>query len=399
MDVICFSDITWNFLWQRQQHIITRLPDDWNIVFVEPSLWLSLAWKLIRGEGGEGKGSSGGGSGRAFGPRRARDNILVASVATIPGGDRFGPTRRINDRLIRWGIGRLARKSGMKDPVLLFYKPRYSCAAEGFADPVVCYDITDDTMALGASPGWLEERVRLLEEKADLLTTSSETIFGRISRGGEGRTGRKIFHVGNGVDPAHFVGGGKGGGGGDGRRSGSVIGYTGAIGEWFDFELLERMLAEFPDAQTVLVGWVFRDQRRALGRLESRYGNLRVTGPKRYGELPGIVGGFDVCVIPFRIYRLTESVNPVKVYEYFAAGRPVVTTALPELKKYSDALYYSEGRDQFLENVRTALTVPYDPQRPLQIARDNDWDSKAAEMARLITRQCGKGDRARSRNG
>ncbi len=437
MDVICFSDITWNFLWQRQQHLITRFPHDWNIVFVEPSFWLSVAWKVIRRDGRK-DGSDNANSSST--PHKKDSNISVTSIITIPGGDRFGPTRWINDRLIRWGARRLARNNTINgDPILLFYKPRYSCVIDGFADPLVCYDITDDTAALNASPDWLRARIHRLEEIADLVTTSSETILAKILQNqetdGHKQQSQRAFYIGNGVDVGHFgaerdngdVDDGDGDAMDNATRSsvnnsvaqldttknngdddddttcrhpshdGTVIGYTGVIGEWFDFKLLERMLTEFPDVQIMLVGWTFRDQKKILSNLKSRYKNLNVMGPRQYDDLPHIVAGFDVCIIPFRIYRLTESVNPVKVYEYFAARRPVVTTALPELRKYADALYFSKNHDQFIDNLKAALSGPYNPERPLQIAKDNDWDSKAADITRMITHLYDARNRHRSR--
>ena len=118
MNVICFSDITWNFLWQRQQQMISRFPKDWEIHFVEPSFWLSVIWGIIRRDFFR------------FIPHKVEDNLQVTSIVTIPFGDKFESIRKLNDSLIKKGVKRLAAKHKMKNPVLLFYKPRYSCVLE-----------------------------------------------------------------------------------------------------------------------------------------------------------------------------------------------------------------------------------------------------------------------------
>lgn len=366
MDVICFSDITWNFLWQRQQQMISRFPNDWNIFFVEPSFWLSVIWGIIKNNIFH------------FIPHKVKDNIQVTSIITIPFGDKFKSVRKINDSILERGIKKLSEKHMMKDPILLFYKPRYSCVIEKFTSSLVCYDIIDDTLALESSPDWLKEKIQVLESKSDLIITSSENLFQKISKKRD-----NVFYIGNGVDVEHFIGS-------NNKTKNSnkfqklVIGYIGAIGEWFDFELLEKILRKFPNCEIILIGWTFRNQKNILNNLKNKYKNLQVLGLKPYNELPKFLKEFDVCIIPFKIYQLTNSVNPIKVYEYFAAQKPVVITALPELRKFKDVLYFSNNHEEFLENTQKALTEQHSSEKSLKIAKENDWNSKSAEMIKLI---------------
>ncbi len=371
MQIVCFSDITWNFLWQRQQQMVSRFPSDWKVLYVEPSFWLSIAWSII-----------------ARTPfrrsRMVRENVEVVSVPTIPLADRIGFGRRGNDRIITRGMKKILRDRGIREPVLLFYKPRYSCVIGSLGESLVCYDITDDVREFDATGPWLEEYIGVLEARSDVMFTPSESILERF------RGRKEIFLVGNGVDAAHF---------GKASQEGTevaaevrgiarpVIGYVGAMGEWFDFDLLEKILRRFPDASVVLIGWAPPRQRRRLRQMRS--GNLHVLGRKDYRELPGYVKAFDVCIIPFLVNRLTRSVNPNKFYEYMASGKPTVTTELPELGRFGGICRVAKSHEEFLGHVESAAGQGHDAAAGQDVARQNDWEGKAAEMAGLIRRFCG----------
>lgn len=374
LHIVCFSDITWNFLWQRQQQMISRFPKDWKVLYVEPSFWLSFAWSVIN----------------RMPFRRnymAQENVEVISVRTIPFGDRFSFSRRCNDRIITSQMKKILEQRNFDRPVLLFYKPRYSCVVGNMDESAVCYDITDDVREFEASSKWLEEYISMLEEKSDIIFTPSERILRRLQE----KDKKNVFLIGNGVEASHFEKASQDETkvAGEMRRIQSpVIGYVGAIGEWFDFELLQKILQRFPDASVVLIGWVFSGQKRALRQLRAK--NLYVLGTRPYGELPSYVRAFDVCIIPFLQSRLTQSVNPNKFYEYLASGKPIVTAALPELEKFSSVCRIAKSHEEFLEHIKAACKEDYNPGVALTTARQNDWNDKAAQMAEMIRGLCTK---------
>ena len=348
--------------------MVSRFPRDWDILYVEPSFWLSIAWRIINKT--------------PFGKNaRPRDNVEVVSVPTIPFADKFGPTRRCNDRIIAKKMKKILRDRGISEPALLFYKPRYACVIGELGESLVCYDITDDVREFEASSAWLEEYIKKLESESDAVFTPSAGIHKRL----QGR--KNLFLIGNGAEAAHFE-----------KASlektpipadvryiaKPVIGYVGAIGEWFDFDLLERILREFPTAAVVLVGWAFSRQKRRLAKIRSE--NLYFLGPRQYAELPGYIKAFDVCIIPFLANRLTRSVNPNKFYEYLASGRPIVTTELPEIAKYADVCRMARTHDEFIDGIRRAAAGGHDSKAARTVARQNDWDGKASEMSGLIRR-------------
>jgi GT2 family glycosyltransferase/glycosyltransferase involved in cell wall biosynthesis len=137
----------------------------------------------------------------------------------------------------------------------------------------------------------------------------------------------------------------------EGRR---VIGYFGAIAEWFDVELVRRIALARPDCLVLLVGNDTAGAGDALADLP----NVRLTGEVPYLQLPYWLHGFDVCLLPFRVIPLTLATNPVKVYEYLAAGKPVVSVDLPEMAQFDGLVRIGADGPSFVAQVEAALAEP-----------------------------------------
>lgn len=163
-----------------------------------------------------------------------------------------------------------------------------------------------------------------------------------------------------------------------GRR---VIGYVGAIAEWFDLELVEKIARRFADCLVLLVG---NDSTGAAVRLR-HLANVKFTGEIPYRELPFYVHGFDVCLLPFRIIPLTLATNPVKVYEYLGAGKPVVATELPEMQQFGDLIETAATHDVYLDALARALAVDPAANREARqaFAREQTWLHRARDVVSL----------------
>ncbi|MGH7860445.1 MAG: glycosyltransferase, partial [Candidatus Binatia bacterium] len=164
-----------------------------------------------------------------------------------------------------------------------------------------------------------------------------------------------------------------------------VIGYYGAIAEWFDVDLVRSVARRFPDHLVLLVG---ADTVGCASSLAG-CGNVQGIGEVPYDRLPGYLHGMDVCLIPFLINDLTMATNPVKLYEYLSAAKPVVATDLPELREAAlDRLVYrTASRDGFLEGVRRALgESSSDPIRRerVEYAARQTWDHRSEALRRAI---------------
>jgi 2-polyprenyl-3-methyl-5-hydroxy-6-metoxy-1,4-benzoquinol methylase len=163
-----------------------------------------------------------------------------------------------------------------------------------------------------------------------------------------------------------------------------IIGYFGALAKWFDYELVEKIAKEKPDYEILLIGWDF-DGSLKNSNFNS-YDNIHVIGPINYKELPKYAYWFNVSTIPFLINDITESTSPVKLFEYMAMGHPIVTTDMPECRKYKSVLV-AKNHDQFIKNLDKAIALKkQDTYFELlkKEALENTWESKALQISGLI---------------
>jgi glycosyltransferase involved in cell wall biosynthesis len=147
------------------------------------------------------------------------------------------------------------------------------------------------------------------------------------------------------------------------RLAKDVIGYYGAISDWFDVELVEMLVKTFDNYDFHLVGNVFCNNKEKTKRIKSlnRFKNVTLFGEVPYGELAKYVSKFKVGIIPFLKNDLIKCTNPVKLYEMLAVGLPVVLTELEDVKtwKIDDIFYLSKNRDEFIKNLKIALNEEY----------------------------------------
>ncbi|MDI1254203.1 glycosyltransferase [Thermomonas sp.] len=161
-------------------------------------------------------------------------------------------------------------------------------------------------------------------------------------------------------------------------RGRKVIGYYGAIAEWFDLDLIRNLALSLPDVLVLLVG---SDTAGAAAAL-SDVPNVEFTGEVAYSRLPYYLHAFDVALLPFKVLPLTLATNPVKVYEYLAAGKPVVTVDLPEMVQF-EGLVKVASAEGFVDAVAEQLTCEADPTQVAArrtFAAGQTWDHRAASL-------------------
>jgi GT2 family glycosyltransferase/2-polyprenyl-3-methyl-5-hydroxy-6-metoxy-1,4-benzoquinol methylase len=155
-----------------------------------------------------------------------------------------------------------------------------------------------------------------------------------------------------------------------------IAGYYGALARWFDYELLARTAELRPDWNFVLIG---PDYDGSIGRSDlSRHDNITWLGPRDYQSLPGYLHLFDVAMIPFRINDITLATSPLKLFEYFAAGRPVVTTPMPECTAFSE-IHVASTAEEFASALDAARSAAKNPQfraRLATLASENTWRAR-----------------------
>ena len=242
----------------------------------------------------------------------------------------------------------------------------------------VVYDCMDDWQNWTAEPKInqfnLDEERRLARE-CDALVASSTGLCARHRA-----EGLDPLLVRNGADFEFFT-----------SEPGSVpgldvpkpiVGYYGAIANWFDLELLTAAAKLRPQYSFVLIGQVHEVD---VSRLKAMP-NVFLLGEKNYREIPGYLASFDVALIPFKVNDLTSAVDPVKVYEYFSQGKPVVATDMAELQRAAKLLYIATGAEDFAQQIDQALTETGTRVRDqrIEFARANTWAARVEQVDQAI---------------
>ncbi|HMV49056.1 MAG TPA: glycosyltransferase, partial [Blastocatellia bacterium] len=158
-----------------------------------------------------------------------------------------------------------------------------------------------------------------------------------------------------------------------------VIGYFGAIADWFDVELLAKVAQLRPQYTFVLLGGVFDVNIAPLQSLP----NVKLLGQQPYETMPQYLHHFAVCMIPFKVNPITEATDPVKLYEYLSGGKPVVAVKLPELEPYREYLYFAETAEEFAVSLDAAIAEdsPQQAERRKQLARQHTWAQRYQTIA------------------
>jgi hypothetical protein len=166
----------------------------------------------------------------------------------------------------------------------------------------------------------------------------------------------------------------------------TIICYYGALASWFDYDLINKV-AENKEYAVVLLGQDYDGSLNESKILDND--NVYYLGKKDYDELPLYGYNSDLFIIPFVINSITKATSPVKIFEYMAMGKPIITTALPECKKYESVLY-SKNHDEFIKNLSKASKLENDKKYLSTLdkeARENTWESKAKNIIDYVNKK------------
>ncbi|MBV6750885.1 glycosyltransferase [Pseudomonas chlororaphis] len=163
-----------------------------------------------------------------------------------------------------------------------------------------------------------------------------------------------------------------------------IIGYYGAIAEWFDLQLVMQLAHAFPQHLVLLIGSDTVNAKKYFKNCP----NLVMHGEVPYAALPYYLHAMDVCLLPFKVIPLTLATNPVKVYEYLSAGKPVVSVKLPELGQFGNLVNTAENPTEFIAAVRDILEqLPETDsarQARQQFAQTQTWKHRAVALLEAI---------------
>jgi glycosyltransferase involved in cell wall biosynthesis len=370
-DVVWLSDIPWTSLWQRPQQLATRFPDRARILFVEP-------WTL--------------GHGFVSRPSPVTERVARVSFPFLPLHARSLGQRRAAYRLGSVGPAMSVLHAAQRAWIGTlhgFFRPgaRRLALVENFMgfptldawhpDRVV-YDMIDAPLHFAPVPPALTPYWEALLARADRVVVTSGTLGSLARKGGA----RNPTLVGNGVEMARFADAERAPAPLPGDPSAPAVGYVGSLHSWFDVPLVAALARAFPDARVVLVGPAHPDTERLIAREARTAPNLHWLGARPYADIPRILGAFQVGLIPFLRTPLTEAVNPVKLYEYAAAGIPTVTTRFSdEVDDWREVARVADDADSFVEETRRLLAASPDRASLRRFAARHDWN----EIARRFT--------------
>jgi glycosyltransferase involved in cell wall biosynthesis len=315
--------------------------------------------------------------------RQTEEGITVVSPASLPF---FGTAaaRKVNRRLLRAQIGKLARSRGLMKPILWIAIPTAAEMIGEFDEAAVVYQVSDkydaNTMDHATDPALIRRLHEHAIDAADLVFYSGRKLFNEATRGCE-----RSYLLEQGVDYEHW------------RRvgDGSVaavpevaniprprLGYFGAIEPWLvDQELIKRAARERPEWQWIFIG------NKSRGLEIEDLPNTHFLPPVPYADLPAFAAGFDVCVLPWETEQsFTSYGSAIKVREYLATGKPVVIAPLPEYEPMGEVLRIARTRDDFLRLVEEALGE-YDPalkEKRQAAVSGGTWDARAEWVGGLI---------------
>ncbi len=363
-DYIVFGIIDWSFRTQRPQHLATRLAEMGNRVFYVGVTFAPLQDGAARFE-------------ISAQPADGVFEIRLCCRDTPPVVyNGFDDPDQLAD-LISAMLSMVATLK-LQRPVCLVQLPSWYPIAGSIPGASLIFDCLDHLAGFsGVAPKVVELEQKLIED-ADSVVVTSDFLADMVGRH------RSFDTIRNAVDVRYFS-----------QRPETVfqpdghpvIGYFGAIAEWFDMELVAYCARRHPKWQFVLIGAADSCDVSAVAALP----NVTFLGEKPYADLTHYLYAFDVCLIPFKLMDLTRATNPVKVYEYLCAGKPVVATDLPELRRLPpNMVELAHSPAEFDRAIVHALRNNKDPaavRRRQGWAARHSWDVRARKLAGVVARQ------------
>lgn len=351
----------------RKQQILKRFPKYWKILFIEPVVL---------------------GKKTHFIPKR-ENNIYIVTIPYLRGSNKNFLSKFIfNNGIVSVFIKTFGELIALfwiyilgfsgKDKVVALSSIHWGDFASKLKAKVKFYDCNDDHLKFAENCPWAREFLLRYLKTCNFMTYVSEELDKKIQE----VCCIESFFVGNGVDFEHF----------NKRKEPPeviqkikrpIIGYAGTI-DYIDTSLLSLIAEKYKDFSIVLIGPEIRGTFIVNFIEKKKYSNIYYLGKIDYEDLPGFVQNFDVAIIPFRKDEISKSLNPNKLYEYLAAGLPVVTMDYSaKFRELNNVIYVARDREEFVEMIRKALRDEKVEERS-ETAKGYDWNMKTKQLIEII---------------
>jgi glycosyltransferase involved in cell wall biosynthesis len=367
LDLLVLSEVRWGYFRTRKQFLLSRFPESWRVFFAQPP-----------GSGGD----------DPWQPRR-EGRVTIFTVPFLKPGTKnalynavtaTAPGRAAIEWAAQLHLGRMLRQLGVDpEPVVLASNIYAPALLSRLRKKLLLYDFNDHPLQFSATPPWAGPYLARTLAQAQGVFVVSEHYRRLLAS----ETDRPLILLGNGVEYSHF----------SAPRPVPAdlaalprprIGYMGLLSHFLDFEVLEALRRNRKGGTVVLLGPGTPATDAAVSEFARREG-VAVLGPRPYADVPAYVQGLDVGVIPFRADDpYVRGINPNKVYQYLAAGIPVLTTPLLDLESSPPDLLYASSATEFERSLEIALAAAPDADRRRELARAHDWGALADRMVAEI---------------
>lgn len=311
-------------------------------------------------------------SGNSIQDEPRRNQVVVCQPLMLPFAKLPG-VRRINKATVRRSVRHGLAKLGIGSPILVTTVPNACDYIGDFGESKVIYYCVDD---FSEWPGLEKMMVKKMEEelieKSDRLIATSHKLFDKLSR-----SEKPTYLLTHGVDTEFFQQ--------SIAREHALLdgiprpraGYYGLFDERSDHDLLAQLAQRMPDVSFVITG---RVESGALSR--KRLPNVYFTGSVPYTELPAMVNGWDVLILPYVISDLTDAISPLKLKEYLATGKSIVSSPIPEVLKMKEYVFLAKTAEEWEKSLRSCLDRPENgKQKPgADFWANETWEKKAKQF-------------------
>ncbi|MCD0486936.1 glycosyltransferase family 1 protein [Pedobacter sp. MC2016-14] len=326
-NLICFSHLRWDFVYQRPQHLLSRFAADANVYYVEEPLMDAESQNFLT-------------------LSKRSDTLTIVIPHIIP-----ALTEAQQHTGLTALLDQLFTNIDLDDSIFWYYTPMALNFTAKYKPRLLVYDCMDELSAFKFAPPTLIELEKKLMAKADLVFTGGHSLYEAKKQ-----QHANIFPFPSSIEKEHFAQ----------SRSlmqqpadqamieGRKIGFYGVLDERFDIELIAELATKRPEWQLILIGPVVKIHPESLPKNK----NIHYLGMKTYNELPEYLSGWDVAMIPFYLNESTRFISPTKTPEYLAAGIPVVSTPIRDVVKpygVKKLVYIGSSCDEFIEAIDTEL--------------------------------------------
>ncbi|HYG07090.1 MAG TPA: FAD-dependent oxidoreductase [Stenotrophomonas sp.] len=368
--LLVFSHLRWDFVYQRPQHLLSRLAQRWDVAFFEEPVhdpdrpaWLEVFQPCI-------------------GVTVLRPHTPIADA-----GFADAQFPQLSALLHEW-----LATHGEADMAVWFYTPMALPMMQGLAPVSVIFDCMDELGAFMNAPARLMDREKTLFEVADLVLTGGPSLHDA-----KASSNANVHCFPSSVDVEHFARGRQAPP--QRQHAGPTLGFFGVIDERLDLDLLRALAQAHPEWQIVLLGPVVKIDPATLPQAP----NLHYLGQRDYAELPAHVAQWDICLLPFALNASTAFISPTKTLEYMAARKPVVSTPVRDVARlYAAGVRIAHGADEFIQQCEQALAES-EAERGQRIAiqdgltASTSWDRTAEAIAGKIMQAASAGLNPRAR--